>query len=415
MTQSNLTHDIIISGGGMVGLALSLTCAKQGLRVALVEKNLPPEPSLFDGQYSPRVSAINHASERFLKDIGAWQEIPTQRLCAYQKMHVWDGLGSAQLNFTAADVQADHLGHIIENNHIVHALWQCAYQQNLIDLFTSKQIESLENTAQIARVTLTSGECLSAELIVAAEGKFSPVRQLAGIQTNGWDYQHKAIVTTVKHQLGHQHCAQQVFLETGPLAFLPLKTNDGGNNFSSIVWSAKTEYAEQLLSMSDSDFKKTLSQAFEHSLGDLEHVDARFSFPLTAQHAQSYFQDRVVIVGDAAHTIHPLAGLGVNLGFLDAATLGEELARAKNKKIDLAHPHVLRRYQRQRKSHTFAVAGLMEALKRGFDQQLSTPVLVRNAGMQLIDKSPLLKRPLILAALGDVGTPLPKVCQPPAR
>lgn len=412
MTEPNLTHDIIISGGGMVGLSLALTCANQGLRVALIEKNLPPSPSLNDGQYSPRVSAINHASERFLNSIGAWQEIPTQRLCSYQKMHVWDGLGSAQLNFTAADVQTGHLGHIIENNHIVHALWQCVYQQSLIDLYTSKQIESLNNTAQNASVNLESGECLTAALIVAAEGKFSPVRQFAGIQTNEWDYQHQAIVTTVKHQLNHQNCAQQVFLESGPLAFLPLKTRDGANNVSSIVWSAKPERAKQLLAMNDNDFKKALSQAFEHSLGELEHIDARFSFPLTAQHAQSYFQDRVVVVGDAAHTIHPLAGLGVNLGFLDAATLGEELTRAKDKNIDLAHPHVLRRYQRQRKSHTYVVTGLMEALKRGFDQQGASSVLVRNAGMQLINKSPILKRPLILAALGDIGTALPKACQP---
>ncbi|MDN3650612.1 UbiH/UbiF/VisC/COQ6 family ubiquinone biosynthesis hydroxylase [Reinekea marina] len=403
MTHTN-SHDIIISGAGLVGLSLALACAQKGFKIALIEKNAPQPLTLESGQFSPRVSAINHASERFLRSIGVWQTLPRQRMCGYNKMHVWDGLGSAALNFNADEVQASHLGHIIENNLIIDALWQGIYQHQSIDLFLSKQVTGLEQNKERANVILSSQEQLSASLVVGAEGKYSPIRQLAEIETYDWDYQHTAIVTTVTHQHYHDHCAQQVFLDSGPLAFLPLSDELDGQNKSSIVWSVKTPQAETLLALSDGEFRNALNQAFEHKLGEIDAIDTRFSFPLKAQQAKTVFKDRVAIVGDAAHTIHPLAGLGVNLGFLDAAALAQELTRAKQKQIDLTHPFVLRRYQRTRKSHNWAVAALMEALKRGFDTQHPFSVLARNAGMNLLNKHSLAKRPLILAALGDIGT-----------
>lgn len=411
MTNHPQTHDIIISGAGMVGLSLALACARQGIKVALIEKNTPTPASLQPGHFSPRVSAINHASERFLRSLDAWQSLPQERLCHYNEMYVWDGLGSAELCFNAAEVQASHLGHIIENNLIVDALWQGIYQHQNVDLYLSKQIHSLEQFNDYARVQLTSNEELTASLIIGAEGKMSPVRALAGIDTHAWDYHHTAIVTTVTHEHEHHHCARQVFLDSGPLAFLPLSDELGLLNKSSIVWSVKTERAKALLSLNDDDFCSQLDHAFEHKLGNIQAVDTRFSFPLTAHQTTATFHNRVVIIGDAAHSIHPLAGLGVNLGFLDAATLAQELTRAQEKQIDFAHPHLLRRYQRSRKSHTWAVTGLMEALKRGFDTQQSLPVLARNAGMSLLNKHSLAKRPFILAALGDIGSPLPKSCQ----
>jgi 2-octaprenylphenol hydroxylase len=410
MNQTH-SHDLIISGGGMVGLAFAVAAAQAGINVALIEKQPSPNIETNDTSYAPRVSALNHASERLLKALGAWDNIPQSRLSAYQNMNVWDGLGKGRIEFNAHSVSKAHLGHIIENRFITQALWERVFECSNIDIITGDSVNQWSQTDNRVNVETSKGRQLTAEVLVSCEGKHSLIRAQSNIETWHWDYGHTAIVTTVEHEKPHHNTANQVFTEHGPLAFLPLKSLEASKNVSSIVWSVRVSEAEALLGLIDEAFKSKLNQAFEKHYGEIISVDARHSFPLTAQHAKSYRDNRVVVLGDAAHSIHPLAGLGVNIGFLDAAALVENLSKSKAEHIDLGHEHGLRRYQRQRQTHNLAVAGVMEGLKRLYDTQAPMPVIARNIGLEFINNSQLLKRPLVLGALGDFGTQLPDLCR----
>jgi 2-octaprenylphenol hydroxylase len=408
--KNNFTHDIILAGGGMVGLSLAVAAAKAGLTVALIEQHPPQQKLPGVNKYSPRVSAINHASERFLTRLGAWQKIPNSRKSMYRNMSVWDGLGQGNIEFDAQTVQRDHLGHIVENCFITDALWECVYESEKIETFTSDSVESWQTLTDRVETITKQGQMLTAKLLIGAEGKQSPIREQSTIDTWQWDYNHSAIVTTVRHEKPHDQTARQVFHEKGPLAFLPLNS-ETNENVSSIVWSMNPSDAQALLAATDEDFKVVLGQSIEHKLGQILQIDPRHSFPLTAQHAKHYIDGRTVLIGDAAHTIHPLAGLGVNIGFLDSAALAEQLAKAFQSSLDIGHEFVLRRYQRNRQSHNLAVAGMMEGLKRLFDTQSPLPVIARNLGLNLFNQQTLLKRPLILGAMGEFGVQLPDLCK----
>ena len=407
----HFTHDIIISGAGLVGLSLAAACAQAGLTVALIEQQ-PRVPFDADAEhFSPRVSAINLASQRMLSNLGVWQHLPAERLSAYDAMHVWDGLGQGQIDFDAHAIQQPQLGHIIENPALIEALWRRIDELDSIDLCLPDRISTWHQDDVGVKVETENGRVLVAQSLVASEGKHSPLRQEADIASWQWPYHHTAIVTTVRHELAHQRCAQQVFLPTGPLAFLPLRNAASPEHHSSIVWSVKSEQVAELLALSSEDFARALAQAFEQRLGRVEQVSERTSFPLSAQQAKTYFNQRVVILGDSAHSIHPLAGLGANLGFLDAATLAETWQRARQQGMDLGQSFVLRRFQRQRQGHNLAVGGAMEGLKRLFDSQSALPVLLRNSGLRMLNASALAKRPLILGALGQIGPELPELCR----
>ncbi len=409
MMQQQDKRDVIISGAGMVGLALAIAAHKAGLSVTLIEQGKAVIAVDEADVFSPRVSALNLASEHLLRNLGAWDLIPTHRKTPYRDMRVWDGLGQGEIHFDANSVQKPHLGHIVENNFICDALWQVAYAAPGIDILTEDSIQHWQQDGNLVHVETQQGAILQGSVLVGSEGKQSPVRKLANIDLWQWDYHHTAIVTTVRHTKPHQQCAHQVFLESGPLAFLPLTS--GSAHVSSIVWSAKTEEADRLMTLDDTAFMAALSNRTEGRLGDMTQIDSRFAFPLTAQQAKTYRDGRVVIVGDAAHTIHPLAGLGVNLGFLDAAVLADVWQRAKQKKTDIGHEFTLRRFQRQRQAHNLAVGGLMEGLKRLFDTQMALPVILRNTGLKWVDQSALLKRPLVMGALGEAGVYLPPLCR----
>lgn len=410
--MSDMSHDVIISGGGMVGLATAIGLSQAGLRVAVLEKQPYDETPAQPDTFSARVSAINHSSEHLLRNLGAWEKIPNERRSVYRDMRVWDGLGTGTIDFSADDVQAGHLGHIIENRHIVLALLSVARTQPSLDLFSEETLTDWSQNDRQVSVSTSLGQRLSAPLLVGSEGKGSPVREQSGIDLWQWQYDQTALVTTVQHEHAHEATAQQVFLADGPLAFLPLQDIDQLQTFSSIVWSVPPQRAEHLLALSQQSFCRVLGEAFEHRLGKVISADTRASFPLQAQQAKHYFDGRVTVIGDAAHTIHPLAGLGVNLGFLDAGALIDAVVEAHRKQTDIGHAFTLRRFQRSRQSHNLAIAGLMESLKRGFTTQAPLPVLVRNTGLNLLNRISLLKRPLVQGALGDLGPALPSLCRP---
>jgi 2-octaprenylphenol hydroxylase len=394
-------YDVLIIGGGMVGLSLALDSARAGLTVALVERDLPTPQTPVPGHYSPRVSAISGQSQAWLSRLGAWRLLPEGRACAYHRMHVWDGQGQGQIGFDADEVQTDDLGHIVENRWLVSALWQQAEQTREIKLLPGRTLQHWRALDDSIKASLDDETPVSASVLAACDGRFSKVREEAGLSTREWDYNQRAIVTTVHHQRSHGGVARQVFLDSGPLAFLPLSDEAGDQHSSSIVWSVDTEVAHRLQELPKTDFLLALNRAFEHSLGELTDCDERLSFPLQQMHSKAYIAPRMVLVGDSAHAIHPLAGQGVNLGFQDAQSLASEWRRARQRGEDIGAEQSLRRYQRQRQAHNLAAMATMEGFKRLFGSNNPLAVLSRNWGMKQLDRMALAKRPLIRTALGS--------------
>lgn len=398
------SYDLLIVGGGMVGLALAIDSAQRGLSVMVLERDLPEPDRAVAGVYSPRVSAISRESQDWLTRLGVWQHLPAGRACAYREMNVWDGQGQGRIGFHADEVQADDLGHIVENRWLVGALWHQAENTPGLTLVAGRTVQHWEQQTHQVQATLSDDSTVSASVLAACDGRFSTIRRDAGMATREWDYQQRAIVTTVRHQQPHGGVAHQVFLDTGPLAFLPLQDETGDQQASSIVWSVDNDAVQALLDLPKADFLTALSHAFEHTLGELTDCDPRFSFPLQQMHSKAYIAPRLVLVGDAAHALHPLAGQGVNLGFQDAATLAAEWQRAHRRGEDPGSERTLRRYQRQRQGHNLAAMAAMEGFKRLFGSDHPLAVLGRNWGMSQLDRLPLLKRPLISTALGRSST-----------
>lgn len=409
MKQDLVNVDIAIVGAGLVGAALAASLNGSGLSLALIDsqteaslqKNLSAASSVND--FEPRVSALTVASQCLLKEVGAWEKMNQSQIQAYQKMKVWDELGTASIEFDSAELYQDSLGCILENQLIVSALHSVlANQKNLTTYLGSKltSIQLVENEAEQHLITLDNGQQIQCKLLVAADGANSKVRQWASMPTREWDYQHEAIVATIKTAKQHQKTAWQRFSEKGPLAFLPLADAKDTQQFCSIVWSQETAQAKHLMALSESDFLTELSKAIEFNLGELEAVSRRYSIPLRQRHAKTYVKPGIVLLGDAAHTIHPLAGQGVNLGFKDVKVLSDILIEADKQNLEVNNMVLLKRYQRQRQGDNLLMMGAMEGFKRLFEQPDPIVRWLRNIGMGWVNKQHFLKNQIAKHAMG---------------
>jgi len=394
--------DLIIVGAGMVGSALALALKDSGLNILLLDGG-PLEVKPFDphSTFEPRVSALSMASQRILERVGAWDGMHARRVSPYAEMQVWDGSGTGNIHFSAASVHAEMLGHIVENRVIQDALLEQLLGSG-VQVLSNARLDSLQRSADGWQLTLADGRELQTALLVAADGANSAVRRLAGCATREWDYLHHAIVSSVRCSEPHQRTAWQRFTDDGPLAFLPLQ-RDGDQHWCSIVWSCTPEHAEQLMALDDAAFAGELGKAFEQRLGEVLEVDPRMCIPLRQRHAKRYVEQGLALIGDAAHTIHPLAGQGVNLGFLDAAVLAEVLLHAIQRGERLADERVLSRFERRRMPHNLAMMAAMESFERLF--QATPPPLrwLRNAGLSLVNGLPEAKALFVRQALGLSG------------
>ena len=413
--------DLLIVGGGMVGLTLALAVRQQSeLSVAIVDNS--PVTELND-EPEVRVSAINAASVELFNNLDVWQDIIAQRAQPYQDMHIWDKAGYGQLDFALKDVSQKTVGHgpeqlgfIVENKAIRNALWHKATQDSGIEFFTEHKLQQLNlsdnevfATFEANRETGQQAMPLVAKLVVGADGANSWVRQQMNVPLTFRDYDHHAIVATVKCQQGHQNTAWQVFLATGPLALLPLYQDD----LCSIVWSTSPEEATRLCGLSAQDFAKEITAASDGKLGAISLVSERYTYPLTMRFAQEFVKSRMVLVGDAAHTIHPLAGQGVNLGLLDAAALAQTLVEQVKLKSTQSPSNgndhgwysdkSLQQFARWRKSEAAEMIAAMEAIKQAFSPQQSAVKLIRGVGMSLLNKIKPAKALMINQALGFKG------------
>ncbi|MBO1896184.1 FAD-dependent monooxygenase [Shewanella sp. BF02_Schw] len=402
---STKTYDVAIVGGGMVGLATAIGLANADLNVVVIDAGTTQAVS---GEPKLRVSAINKASQQLLENLGAWQYLDDSRVSPYQKMSVWDKDGLGKIEFDAHSISEAYLGSIIENDAISYALAKRASEISNITYIENQRLERVAFGEREAWLTLANGDNVSAAVVVAADGANSWVRQQCSIPLTFWDYGHHAIVATVRTELAHDATARQAFLPGGPLAMLPLYDD----NLCSIVWSVSPDQAEQLLALDDIEFGKALTAALDGRLGMCQVISERQSFPIRMRYARHFARHRLVLAGDAAHTIHPLAGQGVNLGFLDAASIIETFTELHEQGKDLGEYSHLRALERWRKAEAMEMIATMEGFKRLFAGSNPLKKAMRDIGLTLVDNVAGLKTVFIKQAMGNKMT-LPKLCREP--
>ncbi|MFA7633458.1 MAG: UbiH/UbiF/VisC/COQ6 family ubiquinone biosynthesis hydroxylase [Thiohalomonadaceae bacterium] len=394
--DARLTYDIIIVGGGLVGATLACALGDSQLRVAVVEPMVAPRQFPAD-DFDNRVSAISRATQNVFIAIDAWEGMLARRVQPYTTMQVWDVAGGSGLRFECTELAQPDLGHIIENRLMLSALLDRLETFSNIELLCPASATGFILAEDAAELTLADGRSLSARLLVGTDGAGSWVREQAGIDSTGWCYDQSALATTVTTSRQHEDTASQVFHPTGPLALLPLS---GGHN-SAVVWSTSHAQAEILLNLPESEFLDELQHAFGDRLGRMTAVGRRAVFPLCLSHADQYVRPRLALAGNAAHVLHPLAGQGLNIGVLDVAALAEVLLEAGRR--DIGGLHVLRRYERWRKGHNIAMVAAMDVFKRLFSNDNRALALLRNTGLQIVDRLPPLKNSFMRQALGLTG------------
>ena len=400
---STKTYDVAIVGGGMVGLATAIGLAMENFRVVVIDAGETPTVT---GEPKLRVSAINKASQRLLQNIGAWAYLDDDRLSPYQKMDVWDKDSIGKISFDAHSLSEQYLGSIIENDNIAYALSMRAAEFDEITHIENHALDKIAFGEREAWLTLDNGENISAALVIGADGANSWVREQCKIPMTFWDYGHHAIVATVRTEIPHQDTARQVFLKDGPLAFLPLYEP----NLCSIVWSVPPAKAKQLLESDSQTLERTLTAEFDGRMGMCKLECEPQAFPLRMRYARHFGRHRLFLAGDAAHTIHPLAGQGVNLGLLDAAAIIQTLGELKLEGKDIGDYANLRSLERWRKADALEMIAAMEGFKRLFEGSNPVKKALRDFGLNLVDNIAPVKTLFMQQAMGNKNS-LPKLCK----
>ena len=397
--------DLLISGGGMVGLTLALACAQGGLKTVIVDSApaaLQLEPA-FDG----RVSALAYASVRLLTALGVWDDLAPHAQ-PIREILVTDGKVAGatspfSLHFDAQEVGAESLGHIAENRHTRAALQAAVARAANLELIAPATIKSLATDAGSAVVTLADGSQIAAALVIAAEGRESRLRAQMGINTIGWSYLQTGIVATVEHEKPHNGVAYEHFLPSGPFAILPMT-----GNRSSLVWTESKTKAPGLLALDETGFHAELARRFGDHLGTTRAAGPRWSYPLAFHIARDFVKPRFALAGDTAHGIHPIAGQGLNLGLKDAAALAEVLLDAARLGRDIGALDTLKRYERWRRFDSFTLAASTDAMNRLFSNDIAPLRHLRDLGLGVVDAIGPARRFFMRHDGGDVGK-LPKL------
>jgi len=383
--------DCLIVGGGMIGAATALSLAQLGLTVAVVEQIAAKDFST-EQAYDLRVSAISLGSQYLLEQLESWQQIVKWRSCPYQRLGVWED-DYAYTEFCAKDISQEHLGHIVENRLIQLSLWKQIAQHPNVTLFCPESLVNFEQSENEVIVQLTEHNIL-AKLLIAADGANSKVRTLAGIGITGWDYQQSAMLINVKTELPQQDITWQQFLPTGPVAMLPLS-----GNCASLVWYHNIDEINKLVNLPANHLQEKILQTFPERLGQVTVV-SKASFPLTRRHANSYQNKRVLLLGDAAHTINPMAGQGVNIGFKDVKALQSVIAQAIGNGMCWHDPDVLKQYEKIRRADNLLMMSAMDVMYAGFSHTSPVVKFLRNSGLSVVNKVPFLKSKALAYACG---------------
>lgn len=413
--------DVVIIGAGMVGATIACGLARSNLKVAIVDVQ-KPKPFLSEETPHIRVSAISFASEQVLKHVGAWQHITSKRLCPYRRLAVnelpaKEGLASklpdisnwARTEFNADAINQTHLGHIIENDIVHLALHEQMASLDSLSIFCPDEVESMALSGPNKKVILSKQGEISARLVIGAEGAQSQVRLQSGIGQTREQYEQQAFVCTVSYQGAQDDITWQSFTPHGPIAFLPL-SDVGEKHYASLVWYDSPESIAGLKALSDAELINYFQREYPDTLPPLLTIEERANFPLFRSHALAYIKQGIALAGDAAHTINPLAGQGVNLGLLDAASLIEVLIQANLHNEDIASEMVLKRYQKARRSENQIMMTTMDAFYYGFSNKVLPLRILRNIGLGLANNAGFAKKNVMKYAIGASGD-LPKLAK----
>jgi 2-octaprenylphenol hydroxylase len=389
-------YEAIIVGGGVVGASLALLLGQAGMRICLLDKGSPSrvqQTDLFKG----KTASLNLASIELFKKLGIWEKVD-QHSKEFTNIEVWDSEGSSVITFNAQDISESKLGKVAHNNNIIISLFDLVQKLPTVDLLENESVLSINNGEELIEIKTDSGLNLTANLVVGSDGSMSSIRSLSSIPIRTWSYEQTAIVSLLESEIPVNKTAYQIFTSTGPIALLPVTVE--GENLASLIWSADKVYAEKLLSLEDSEFLEELKLKTEGKLGHFKIREAISSFPLHQLHAKEYFSERTVLVGDSAHTIHPLAGQGLNLGLSDVIDLSERILSLRREGRDIADEQMLKAYSDSREKINLRMTALMEAFKRGFGSKNPWVKLGRNLAFSVANETKFLKKKFIKEAAG---------------
>ncbi len=412
MTNVPETAQITLIGGGQGGLTAALAFAANGLPVTVLNAGDYNEIDFnaFDG----RAFSLAPTSVALMKSLGVWDRLAEKA----QPMNdilvtdgrLSDGAAPLYLHFEGADSQTGTMAHMVESRYLMAALLEAARANPAITLVSPAKVEKIDRKQDGVTLSLEGGQTLTTELLVAADGAQSPTRTKLGFQVTRWSYRQKGIVTTVTHEKPHHGVAQEYFLPGGPFAILPLVDDAEGRHRASLVWTEKEDVADAIMGLDAEPFVQELRRRFGDYLGHVEPIGPRFSYPLQFMQARDFAGPRTALIGDAAHVVHPLAGMGLNLGLRDGAALAECVADAVKLGLDVADPTALKRYEMWRRADTAAMGVVTDGLNRLFSNDVPPIRLIRDLGLGLVDRIKPVKRLLTKAATGDMG-PVPKLMQ----
>ena len=389
---------IIIIGGGMVGLLLARLLAIAKISTIIIEEE-KPLLCWNKENVDSRVSAINVTSQRLLKAAGIWQDIRKQAYSPLIKLRVWDSLSGGEVSFDSAGIGVPALGVVVENREIVQALWKKCQDDFYIRFICPAKPKKLLRAIDFVELELNNNWKIQTLCVVGADGRYSWLREQMSIEMDEWSYEQSAIVAVVKTENTHQQIGWQVFLLKGILALLPL----ANPHYCAVIWSVATEKANYLTMLNELEFNKELNSAFGLRLGKIQRITEPKAIALVMRHVKNYIGFRMVLTGDAAHTIHPLAGQGINLGFMDAACLAQCFIDAHQKNRDLGNAHVLRRYERWRKGDNMIVLAAVHFFKEFFDTQSPFFIQARSLGLNAINHLNSVKNCFMKIATGEAS------------
>lgn len=392
MDKSQPNYDVVVVGGGMVGAAAALGLAQTGWSVALLEHEAP-QPFEVESVPDLRVSAIGCTSVSLLKQLGAWPQVQQMRYAPYRRLETWEQPGS-QVVFDAASLLLPELGFMVENRVLQLALWQQMATCPNLTLLCPSRLQTMVRVDDYWKITLDAQREIQSHLVVGADGANSLVRRLAGIGTSGWQYRQSCMLITVETDTAQQDTTWQQFFPSGPRAFLPLF-----DNWASLVWYDRPQRIRQLQALPLAQLNQEVAAAFPSRLGTVNAIAAG-SFPLVRRHAQQYVQPGLVLLGDAAHTINPLAGQGVNLGYRDVKALLEVLNQAREQAESWHSEQVLQRYQRRRRTDNLIMQSGMDVFYTAFSNDLPAVKFVRNLALMAAQRAGKLKEHALKYALG---------------
>lgn len=395
MTNTQCDCDVLIVGGGLVGATLAIALGQAGVGVVCLDRDGPD--TALAAAYDGRASAVALGSQVMLDAIGLWRHI-APFAAAIDEIRVSDGDSLLFLHYDYREVGDTPLGWIVENRGIRRGQALRLAELPSVQFLAPAQLAELERGPDVVRARLADGTQVRARLVVAADGRGSPLRQAAGIGLTGWSYHQTGIVCTVAHEKPHRGIAQEHFLPAGPFAILPLP-----GNRSSIVWTEHEHLAADIVAQGDAGFLAELRSRFGDFQGDIALEGPRFAYPLTLQFAERYTAQRLALIGDAAHGMHPIAGQGMNMGLRDVAALAELVVDALRLGLDPGSPLVLERYQRWRHFDNMLMLGLTDVLNRLFSNDIAPLRLARDVGLAAVNRLPGAKRFFMRHAMGVVG------------